>query len=134
LKNGLARFLQDYASSSSDLPASDLRAIRRLSRRWDDATIANAVSLYKSGRSAASVAAELGCSKSAMQRLLTQKGVMRSRPQLSEWQLDEAARLYRSGKLLRELGERYGVSRDYVRLALKRRGVVMRRGTGARRC
>lgn len=96
-------------------------------------TIANAVGMCVSGMSAAAVAEQLGCSKSALQRPLKQKDVLRSRPKLTEWQVDQAERLYRSGMLLREIGQRFGVSRDCVRLALKRCGVGLRPGIGARR-
>jgi transposase len=96
--------------------------------------VRRAVGLYVSGLSAAAVAERLGCSKSALQRLLRERGVSRSRPKLSEWQVDQAVRLYQSGMLLREIGAKFGVSRDCVRLALMRRGFARRPGLGGREC
>jgi hypothetical protein len=124
--------LEEFVKSPVLVAPMRPRRERLLRRRWDKETIAEAVRLYDSGMTVATMAERFGAGKSAVLRLLREEGVVRSRAKLSPGQVDEAIRLCTSGLLLRQVGERMGVSRDCVRLALKRRGVVLRPGLGAR--
>jgi hypothetical protein len=134
LNQQLAQFLRNYISTLSELPVSQLPHPRHLSRRFSPEQLDALGEGYEAGATAAELAAVVGVSKSALLELLHARGVpVRTRPSLSETEVDEAERLYAGGLLLREIGARFCVSRDCVRLALKRRGVKLRPGLGARR-
>lgn len=99
-----------------------VRTVAPTAKRLDEAEV---VRLYRSGRSTLEVAAEVGCTSSAVSRVLRRRGVQ-ARPQPT---VDDAevARLYAEGLGADAIAHRLGVRSSTVNKALRRRGVTKRR-------
>lgn len=106
------------------------RALKQQQTRLGDTQTEDLVAGYLSGSTVYELAAQFGCHRNTVSRLLKSRGIALRLVSMTDEQIVEAVDLYESGLSLAHVGSRLGFDRNTVRLRLIERGVEMRDSHG----
>jgi transposase len=100
---------------------------RRIGRRLSRAVIAQLVAAYQAGATARQLTDRYSISKTSVQELLHEHGVVVRRLGISDTEITEAVQHYGAGKSVAQVARAVNLSTSSVYDALKRAGVQMRK-------
>jgi transposase-like protein len=114
-----------------DARGPNVRALRQAQRRLSPAELEALIAEYEAGARVCELAKIYDLHRTTIARHIARAG--KTRPVMTETQIDEAVRLYRDGWTLHNLGQHLGVADQTVRRVLVERAVAIRAGAGRSR-
>ena len=109
-----------------DARGPNVRVLRQVQRRLSPAELEALIAEYDAGARVGELAKLYDLHRTTVARHVARAG--KTRPVMTEAQIDEAVRLYRDGWTLHNLGQRLGVADQTIRRVLIERKVTIRPG------
>lgn len=109
-----------------DARGPNVRALRQAQRRLSPAEMEALVADYEAGARICELAQVYDVHRTTVARHVARAG--KTRPVMTDAQIDESVRLYREGRTLHNVGQRLGVADQTIRRVLVERAVTIRAG------
>ena len=109
-----------------DARGPNVRVLRQVQRRLAAAELEALIAEYEAGARVGELAKVYELHRATVARHVGRAG--KTRPVMTEEQIDEAVGLYREGWTLHNLGQRLGVAHQTIRRVLVERAVTIRPG------
>jgi hypothetical protein len=109
-----------------DARGPNVRALRQAQRRLSPAELEALIAEYEAGARVGGLAKIYELHRTTVARHVARAG--KTRPVVTEAQIDEAVRLYGEGWTLHNLGQHFGVADQTIRRVLVERAVTIRPG------
>jgi DNA-binding transcriptional regulator LsrR (DeoR family) len=109
-----------------DARGPNVRELRQAQRRLAPAELERLIAEYEAGARVGELAKVYELHRTTVAKHVARAG--KTRPIMTEAQIDEAVLLYRDGWTLHNLGQRLGVADQTIRRALVERAVTIRPG------
>ena len=109
-----------------DARGPNVRVLRQAQRRLSPVELEALIAAYEAGARVCELAKVYDLHRTTVAKHVARAG--KTRPVMTEAQIDEAVALYRDGWTLHDVGQRLGVADHTIRRALVERAVVIRPG------
>ena len=117
---------QRPVSVFEDARGPNVRELRQAQRRLSPAELEALIAEYEAGGRVCELAKVYGVHRTTVAKHVARAG--KTRPVMTEAQIDAAVLLYRDGWTLHNLGQRFGVADQTIRRVLVERAVTIRPG------